>query len=183
MRTGIFWDSTRRVNRNAHMGPAGRFSIDASTTKSAAMPPSIPSHPPFPRRGFMVTMLASGCASAVRPVSGDTITTDADGPIAGEAQIPVPDGKLPEYRASATGRALRDHGRGSGDLRCMSRRAGVGCRRGSGAGASPDYANRVADAPSVVRRLSFRAREIYCFKPSAYGGISRCARNDRRCFC
>lgn len=60
---------------------------------------STPPHSPFTRRDFMVTMLASGFALAVRPVSGATVTTDTRGLTAGEVKIPVADGALPAYRA------------------------------------------------------------------------------------
>ena len=54
---------------------------------------------PFTRRGFMVSLLSSGFALAVRPVSGATVATSGDGLIAGEVKIPVADGTLPAYRA------------------------------------------------------------------------------------
>lgn len=58
----------------------------------------------FTRREFVVTALAAGFALAVRPVSAQTITTDAAGLSAGEVKIPVPDGQIPGYRAMpATG--------------------------------------------------------------------------------
>jgi carboxymethylenebutenolidase len=53
----------------------------------------------FTRRGFVVTSLAAGFALAVRPVSAQTITTDAEGLEEGEVKIPVPDGEIPAYRA------------------------------------------------------------------------------------
>lgn len=46
-----------------------------------------------------VTVLASGCALAVQPVSAGTITTDSAGLPAGEVQIPTPSGQIPAYRA------------------------------------------------------------------------------------
>ena len=46
-----------------------------------------------------VTLLASGFALAVQPVTAETITTDATGLVAGEVEIPTPDGKIPAYRA------------------------------------------------------------------------------------
>jgi carboxymethylenebutenolidase len=56
------------------------------------------------RRAFVMTTLATGFALAVRPVSAQTITTDATGLDAGEVKIPVPDGEIPAYRAMpATG--------------------------------------------------------------------------------
>lgn len=53
----------------------------------------------FTRRGFVVTSLAAGFALSVRPVSAQTITTDAEGLEAGEVKVPVPDGEIPAYRA------------------------------------------------------------------------------------
>jgi carboxymethylenebutenolidase len=59
--------------------------------------------PPLSRREFVVTSLAAGFAMAVRPVSADTITTDAKGLEAGEVKIPVKylgkEGQMPAYRA------------------------------------------------------------------------------------
>src|SRR5437867_429421 len=51
------------------------------------------------RRGFMMTTLAVGFALAVRPVSAETIVTDAEGLTAGEVKIPTGDGSIPAYRA------------------------------------------------------------------------------------
>jgi len=51
------------------------------------------------RRGFVVTALATGFAFAVRPVSADTLTTDAEGLTTGEVKIPTSDGSMPAYRA------------------------------------------------------------------------------------
>ena len=51
------------------------------------------------RRTFVVTMLASGFALAVQPVSAETIVTDSNGLVAGEMKIPVKDGEIPGYRA------------------------------------------------------------------------------------
>jgi len=53
----------------------------------------------FDRRSFLVTSLAAGFAAAVQPVSAQTITTDANGLVAGEIKIPVKDGDIPGYRA------------------------------------------------------------------------------------
>ncbi|MCI0529329.1 MAG: dienelactone hydrolase family protein [Nitrospira sp.] len=56
------------------------------------------------RREFVITTLAVGFALAVRPVSAQTMTTDAAGLNAGEVKIPVADGQIPAYRAMpATG--------------------------------------------------------------------------------
>jgi carboxymethylenebutenolidase len=51
------------------------------------------------RRGFIVTLLASGFALAVRPVSAQTITTDSNTLVAKEVRIPVADGEIPAYLA------------------------------------------------------------------------------------
>src|SRR5881396_1051388 len=50
-------------------------------------------------RGFVMTTLAVGFALAVRPVSAETIVTDAEGLTVGEVKIPTSDGSLPAYRA------------------------------------------------------------------------------------
>jgi carboxymethylenebutenolidase len=57
----------------------------------------------FSRRGFVVTSLATGFALAVQPVSAQTITTDAEGLVAGEVKIPTKDGQIPAYRAQPQG--------------------------------------------------------------------------------
>jgi carboxymethylenebutenolidase len=51
------------------------------------------------RRGFIVNKLAVGFALAVSPVTAQTITTSADGLVAGEVKIPTKDGEIPAYRA------------------------------------------------------------------------------------
>jgi carboxymethylenebutenolidase len=62
---------------------------------------------PWSRRDFVVSMLATGFALAVRPVSAQTITTDSQGLDAGEIKIPVKEGEIPAYRAMpAAGRNL-----------------------------------------------------------------------------
>ena len=53
----------------------------------------------FSRRAFVAAGLGSGFALAVLPVSAETITTDANGLVAGDVEIPVKDGKIPGYRA------------------------------------------------------------------------------------
>jgi len=59
------------------------------------------------RRGFVMTTLAVGFALAVRPVSAETIVTDAEGLTAGELKVPTSDGSLPAYRAILSqGRSL-----------------------------------------------------------------------------
>ena len=60
------------------------------------------------RRRFVMTALASGFALAVQPVHAQSvITTSAEGLLAGEINIPTPDGQLPAYRAQpARGRNL-----------------------------------------------------------------------------
>jgi carboxymethylenebutenolidase len=55
------------------------------------------------RRNFVVTVLGSGFALAVQPVSAQTITTDVQGLAAGEVKIPVKDGEIPAYRAMPAG--------------------------------------------------------------------------------
>mgnify|MGYP000906923699 CR=1 FL=1 len=57
------------------------------------------------RRGFMVTSLGAGFAASVLPVSAQTITTSADGLVAGEVKVPTKDGDMVAYRAMpATGK-------------------------------------------------------------------------------
>ncbi|HLY45457.1 MAG TPA: dienelactone hydrolase family protein [Stellaceae bacterium] len=51
------------------------------------------------RRGFVMTSLASGFALSMQPVSAETITTDAQGLLAGEVKVPTADGEMPTYRA------------------------------------------------------------------------------------
>jgi carboxymethylenebutenolidase len=60
-----------------------------------------PSHAPegFSRRGFVMTSLASGFAVASSPVLAQAITTDTQGLVAGEVNIPTADGKVPAYHA------------------------------------------------------------------------------------
>jgi carboxymethylenebutenolidase len=66
--------------------------------------PSLPGPEPSLTRREAVTLLASGFALAVRPISAATITTDTENLLAGEVQIPTPDGQIPAYRAQpATG--------------------------------------------------------------------------------
>jgi len=55
---------------------------------------------PVNRRQVLIGTLASGFALAVRPVGAATITTSADGLVAGEVRIPVRGGEqIPGYRA------------------------------------------------------------------------------------
>ena len=51
------------------------------------------------RRGFMVTSLGAGFAASVLPVAAQTITTSADGLVAGEVKVPTKDGDMVAYRA------------------------------------------------------------------------------------
>jgi len=51
------------------------------------------------RRGFIVTSLGAGFALSVLPVSAQTITTPADGLIAGEVKVKTKDGEMVAYRA------------------------------------------------------------------------------------
>ncbi|ULQ46222.1 dienelactone hydrolase family protein [Flagellatimonas centrodinii] len=53
----------------------------------------------FSRRRFLTATLASGFALAAQPVRAQTITTDSDGLVAGEVEVPVADGHIPAYRA------------------------------------------------------------------------------------
>jgi len=58
----------------------------------------------FDRRGFIVTSLGAGFALAVLPVAAQTITTSAEGLVAGEVKVRTRDGEMPAYRAMpATG--------------------------------------------------------------------------------
>lgn len=62
--------------------------------KSLALPSE------YSRRQFVMTVLASGFALAVRPIAAQTvITTDTAGLSAGEVRIPVAGGAIPGYRA------------------------------------------------------------------------------------
>jgi carboxymethylenebutenolidase len=54
---------------------------------------------PIARRGFVMTSLISGFTLATTRVDAQAIQTDISGLDAGEAQIPVKDGKLPAYYA------------------------------------------------------------------------------------
>ncbi len=51
------------------------------------------------RRAFVTTSLAAGFALAVQPVSADTVTTDAEGLVAGEVKILSGGFQMPAYRA------------------------------------------------------------------------------------
>jgi len=56
------------------------------------------------RRTFVVTSLGAGFAAAVLPVSAQTVTTPADGLVAGEVKVPAKGGDMVAYRAMpATG--------------------------------------------------------------------------------
>jgi carboxymethylenebutenolidase len=56
------------------------------------------------RREFMLNVLASGFAVAVRPVSAQTVVTDVKGLTAGEIEFSTPDRPIPAYHAMpATG--------------------------------------------------------------------------------
>jgi len=56
------------------------------------------------RRTFVVSSLSAGFALSVLPVSAQTITTSAEGLVAGEVKVPVDGGDIPAYRAMpATG--------------------------------------------------------------------------------
>jgi carboxymethylenebutenolidase len=51
------------------------------------------------RRALLAGALGSGFALAVRPVSGETMTTSSDGLEAGDVRIPTSAGEIPAYRA------------------------------------------------------------------------------------
>ncbi len=55
------------------------------------------------RRGFVMTGLITGFTLAVERVEAQTIHTDAAGLVAGEMQVPVPDGHVPGYFAKPQG--------------------------------------------------------------------------------
>jgi carboxymethylenebutenolidase len=56
------------------------------------------------RRVFITTSLGAGFALAVLPVTAQTITTSAEGLVAGEVKVPAQGGDMPAYRAMpATG--------------------------------------------------------------------------------
>jgi carboxymethylenebutenolidase len=55
------------------------------------------------RRQFLLTSAAAGYALAVRPVSAETIMTDATGLEVGDVQIPASGRALPGYRAQPAG--------------------------------------------------------------------------------
>jgi carboxymethylenebutenolidase len=59
----------------------------------------MPTPTPNLTRREVVTLLGSGFALAVQPVTAETITTDDSGLLSGEVQIPTPDGEIPAYRA------------------------------------------------------------------------------------
>jgi carboxymethylenebutenolidase len=59
--------------------------------------------PPIARRTFVTTLVA-GFTLAAGPVSADAIVTDTNGLDAGAVDVPVPDGKIPAYRARPSGK-------------------------------------------------------------------------------
>lgn len=59
----------------------------------------VPPASPDSRREFLVKKLAIGFALAVSPAGAETITTSADGLVAGEVRISAKDGVIPAYRA------------------------------------------------------------------------------------
>ena len=59
---------------------------------------------PITRRAFAATGLVAGFTLATGPLNAATIITDANGLDAGEVSIPVPDGKIPGYRAKPSGK-------------------------------------------------------------------------------
>jgi carboxymethylenebutenolidase len=85
--------------------PSPRFTFQPAKENSVHNEMSLPdSRADVSRRGFVMTMLASGFALAVQPVSAQTVATDTQGLTAGEVKIHVKDGEIPGYRAMpATG--------------------------------------------------------------------------------
>ncbi len=65
----------------------------------ATTKPELNTPKPSLTRREAVTCLASGFALAAQPVSAATITTGTENLLAGEVQIPTPDGQIPAYRA------------------------------------------------------------------------------------
>ncbi len=58
------------------------------------------------RRGFIVTALGAGFALSVQPTAAQSpIKTPADGLVAGEVKVPVPDGEMVAYRAMPAGKS------------------------------------------------------------------------------
>jgi carboxymethylenebutenolidase len=59
----------------------------------------------FTRRDFVVTSITAGFALAVQPVQAQTmIVTDTNGLVAGPAEVPTKDGKIPAYYARPAGK-------------------------------------------------------------------------------
>ena len=76
------------------------LSPDAALDEINALVPEVKLN----RRGFIVTSLGAGFAASVLPVSAQTITTAADGLVAGEVKVTTKDGDMVAYRAMpATG--------------------------------------------------------------------------------
>lgn len=75
--------------------------MSAESTETKCLLPD----PAMTRRGFAMTTLATGFALASLPVAAQTtVTTPADGLVAGEVSVPVRDGTLPAYRAMPQGK-------------------------------------------------------------------------------
>ncbi len=58
---------------------------------------------PFSRRGFVMSTLITGFTLATTTVMAQAISTDANGLVAGDVQIPTADGNMPGYRAMPEG--------------------------------------------------------------------------------
>ncbi len=67
---------------------------------SDAVPPLPPASGPLTRRALVKASLSLGFCAAVAPVWAQTITTSADGLIAGEVKISAEDADIPAYRAA-----------------------------------------------------------------------------------
>ncbi len=62
-----------------------------------------PASAPLSRRALVKASLSVGFCAAVAPVSAQTITTSAEGLIAGEVKVPAGDADIPAYRAAPEG--------------------------------------------------------------------------------
>ena len=124
LKTGA-WSSARRVGRFLAVAPrsgvrrpvlAGSFrgagfsagvgaGFDIFTevskpNREQPMANHLPSNQYDLTRRQAVATRAAGFALAVRPISAETITTSDEGLLAGEVQIPTPDGEIPAYMAA-----------------------------------------------------------------------------------
>jgi len=105
-------DGARLPSQALHLAPnsagvdsrAGRRSTQREGSMILPEAVSLIGEKQWSRRNFVVSVLASGFALSVQPVSAQTITTDDKGITAGEVKVPTNDGQMPAYRAMpATG--------------------------------------------------------------------------------